>query len=62
MLGAQAVSPLEMASAFSTIANYGLRTENYLIERIEDADGNIVYQHEVEATQVLEPALAPRRP
>ena len=58
VLGAQAVSPLEMASAFSTIANYGLRTENYLIERIEDADGNIVYQHEVEATQVLEPALA----
>jgi penicillin-binding protein len=36
-----------MASAFSTIANYGLRTENYLVERIEDSDGNVVYQHEI---------------
>ena len=58
VLGAQAVSPLEMASAYSTIANYGLRTENYLIERIEDSEGNIVYQHQVESTQVLEPALS----
>src|SRR3990172_7685078 len=57
VLGSQAVSPLEMASAFSTIANYGLRTERYLIERIEDADGNVVYQHQIEAQQVFEPAL-----
>lgn len=57
VLGAQAVSPLEMASAFSTIANQGLRVDNYLIERIEDADGNVIYQHQVAATQVLEPAL-----
>ena len=58
VLGAQAVSPLEMASAFSTIANQGQRVQNYLIERIEDSDGNVIYQHEVEATQVLEPALS----
>jgi len=58
VLGASAVSPLEMASAYSTIANEGARVENYLIERIEDADGNVVYQHQVERTQVLEPALA----
>ena len=58
VLGAPAVSPLEMAAAFSTLANYGLRVENYLIERIEDGDGNVVYQHQVEATQVLEPALS----
>jgi penicillin-binding protein 1A len=58
VLGAQAVSPLEMAAAYSTIANYGLRVDNYLIERIEDADGNVVYQHQVESDQVLEPALA----
>lgn len=58
VLGAQAVSPLEMASAYATIANYGLRVDNYLIERIEDSEGRIVYQHQVEARQVLEPALA----
>lgn len=58
VLGAQAVSPLEMASAYSTIANNGERVETYLIERIEDADGNIIYQNQVQRTQVLEPALA----
>lgn len=58
VLGAQAVSPLEMAAAYSTIANYGERVDTYLIERIEDADGNVIYQHQRDATQVLEPALA----
>jgi membrane peptidoglycan carboxypeptidase len=58
VLGASAVSPLEMASAYSTLPNYGSRVENYLIERIEDADGNVIYQHQVERTQVLDPALA----
>ena len=58
LLGAGQVSPLEMAAAFSTIANQGARVDNYLIERIEDADGNVIYQHQVESTQVIEPALA----
>ncbi|MEE9298093.1 MAG: transglycosylase domain-containing protein [Acidimicrobiia bacterium] len=58
VLGTQAVSPLDMAAAFSTISNHGSRVDTYLIERIEDADGNVIYQHEVTRTQVLEPALA----
>lgn len=58
VLGASAVSPLEMASAYSTIANQGERVDNYLIERIEDADGTVIYQHQVEGRQVLEPAMA----
>lgn len=58
VLGSEVVSPLEMAAAYSTIANYGSRVETYLIERIEDADGNVIYQHDVERTQVLDPALA----
>jgi penicillin-binding protein 1A len=58
VLGASAVSPLEMASAYSTLANYGWRVENYLIERIEDAEGNVVYQHQTERTRVLDGALA----
>ncbi|HLA66937.1 MAG TPA: transglycosylase domain-containing protein [Acidimicrobiia bacterium] len=58
VLGASAVSPLEMASAYSTIANQGAKVDNYLIERIEDSDGNVIYQHQVSQAQVLEPALA----
>jgi len=58
VLGAYEVSPLEMASAYSTLANYGNRVENYLIERIEDANGNVVYQHQVDERRVLEEAIA----
>ncbi|MBM3694705.1 MAG: PASTA domain-containing protein [Actinobacteria bacterium] len=58
VLGASAVSPLEMAAGYSTLANYGLRVESYLIERIEDAAGNIVYRHQPQRTRVLDAALA----
>ena len=58
VLGAYAVSPLEMASAYSTLANHGTRVENYLIERIEDADGNVIYQHQVDERRVIEEAIA----
>ena len=57
VLGASAVSPLEMASAYSTFANYGTRVENYLIERIEDSAGNVIYQHRVIRQPVLDSAL-----
>ncbi len=57
-LGTQSVSPLEMAAAYSTIANYGERVEPYLIERIEDNDGNIIYSHEVARERILDEALA----
>ncbi len=53
-LGTQSVSPFEMAAAYSTIANYGEKVEPYLIEKIEDTDGNIVYEHEVVREQVYD--------
>ena len=56
-LGTQSVSPLEMASAYSTLANYGERVQSYLIERIEDRQGNLIYEHTVETEQVLDEAL-----
>jgi penicillin-binding protein 1A len=46
-----------MAAAYSTMANYGEKVEPYLIERIEDADGNVIYEHEVERDRVLDEAL-----
>jgi membrane peptidoglycan carboxypeptidase len=52
-LGAASVSPLEMASAFSTLANYGNRIEPYLISRITDATGTVIYAHEVRPERVL---------
>ena len=44
-LGATGVSPLEMAGAYSVIANLGILNEPYLIDRIEDFKGNTLYEH-----------------
>ena len=56
-LGTQSVTPLEMASAYSTIANYGEKVDSYLIQSIVDADGNVIYEHEATQTRVLDEAL-----
>jgi penicillin-binding protein 1A len=56
-LGTNAVTPLEMASAYTTIANYGNKVDSYLIESIKDADGNVIYQHETNPTRVADEAL-----
>jgi 1A family penicillin-binding protein len=43
-LGASPVSPLEMASAYGTIADQGVRAEPALITRIADRDGRTLYE------------------
>ena len=44
-LGTSGVSPLEMATAYSVIANLGVLNEPYLIQKIEDFHGNLLYEH-----------------
>ena len=43
-LGTAQVSPLEMASAYSVFANGGYRVEPYFIQRIDAADGKVVFE------------------
>jgi len=45
-IGTMETSPEEMTRAYTTLANDGTYVDAYLIERIEDKDGNIVYEHE----------------
>lgn len=52
-LGTLLTTPMDMASAFSAIANDGVRNPWYLIEKVEDADGNVLYQHEPEPSRAL---------
>ena len=44
-LGAGAVTPIEIASAYSSFATNGILAPPYLIERIEDAQGEVLYQN-----------------
>lgn len=43
-LGSASLTPLEVATGFATFANGGRLVTPYLIERIEDPFGNLVYQ------------------
>ena len=43
-LGVEEVSPLDLASAYLTFANDGTRVEPYAIVRIEDNDGNVLWE------------------
>ena len=43
-LGSASLTPIEVATGFATFANGGFLVTPYLIERIEDSFGNIIYQ------------------
>jgi len=52
------VSPVQLAAAYAPFANGGIFHAPYFIERIEDAQGNILYQHEGFGKRVLSPQTA----
>lgn len=43
-LGTASVTPLELATGFTVFANGGYRISPYVIERIDDAKGNVVWE------------------
>lgn len=57
-IGAASVIPIEMIAAFSPFATLGTRTTPYAIERVEDRNGNVLWQPRPRSEQVLDPALA----
>jgi membrane peptidoglycan carboxypeptidase len=58
VLGTSEVSTLEMASAYSNFATQGLWAEPFLISRIIDAAGNVIYEHQVDQERVLDERVA----
>lgn len=57
-LGVANVSPLEMAEAYGTLATGGIHRDAVAVERIEDADGNVIYQASTEGERVLDESVA----
>ncbi|HEX5564735.1 MAG TPA: transglycosylase domain-containing protein, partial [Sporosarcina sp.] len=49
------VSVEENTNAFATFANGGKFIQSYIIDRIEDMSGNVVYEHKVEPVDVFSP-------
>jgi membrane peptidoglycan carboxypeptidase len=56
-LGTSAVSPLEMATAFSNFATNGVWASPYIVSRIYDANGDLIYEHETVTHQAADPAI-----
>ncbi len=56
-LGSSGVSPLEMASAFSTFATGGIRHDPFWIQRVEDAMGRVLEEHIVTHERVMDAGL-----
>ncbi len=57
VLGSSAVSPLEMASAYSNFATDGLHADDYIVAKIVNHEGTVIYEHEPQQTQVSDPAI-----
>ena len=57
VLGSSAISPIEMASAYSNFATNGLHSDDYIISRIVDHNGNLIYEHRSEQVQVADAAI-----
>ena len=58
VLGANDVQPLEMASAYATIANGGVHVDPVFVLRIERIDGTILYEAEHEQERVVDRDVA----
>lgn len=48
----------ENTGAFAAFGNGGAFNETYMIEKITDKDGNVVYEHKVEPVEVFSPQTA----
>jgi penicillin-binding protein 1A len=57
-LGSAQLYPLEMAVGYGTWANDGVRCDPYLIERVLDRRGEVLYEHEPRCERVVDAEVA----
>jgi len=57
-LGTENVTPLEMAEAYSTFATGGIHNDYVIITRIEDKDGDVLYENPNDGERVLQEDVA----
>lgn len=57
-LGSEEMKLIDMVSAYSSLANLGYKVEASFIKKIEDMNGNILYESKDDKTSVLNESLA----
>lgn len=58
MIGAGEVKPLELAGAYTALANGGMRAEPFLVRQVRDATGKILLDHRAKAGRTMSPEVA----
>lgn len=56
-LGTASINIIEMASAYSSFANEGYKVDGYLISKVEDLRGNVLYERKNKKENILNKSL-----
>jgi len=56
-LGSEEITLLDMISAYSTLASNGYKNDSHFIKKIEDSNGNLLYEYKDNKEQVLNSSL-----
>ncbi len=56
-LGTIEINLLDLLGGYNTLANDGVKVDNYFIRKIEDSNGNVLYEHKDSSDTVLNKSL-----
>ena len=56
-LGTEEISVIEMVNAYAAFANMGYKVKSHLIRKIEDSNGNILYEYKDDKVNILNESL-----
>ncbi|MGQ9753939.1 MAG: transglycosylase domain-containing protein [Thermaceae bacterium] len=57
-IGGASITPAELAGAYAAFINGGYKVKPYLVERVEDAEGRILFQARPERVRLFDPLVA----
>ena len=56
-LGTEEISLIDMVSGYASFANLGYKVKNHVITKIEDSNGNVLYEYKDEKINILNESL-----
>ncbi|HKC28137.1 MAG TPA: transglycosylase domain-containing protein [Jatrophihabitans sp.] len=57
-IGDYAVTPLDQATGFATLANRGVANQPYIVQQATASDSQVVYRHRAQSKQAIDPKVA----
>jgi membrane peptidoglycan carboxypeptidase len=57
-IGGYEVTPVDLATAYATFADGGIRRSSYLVQKVTDDSGNVLFQHKDAGRRAMDPKVA----